>query len=234
MKKFILSLALVVAGVAAQAQGTVNWTGVAGSFIGTTNSSQYSSFFGGGATSVNGTSGNTASTALGGGVYYYELLTSSGLSSVPTTLSQFGSNLATSWVDTGLSMTNGNAANGRAVQINAVQNATANNWASGATQNIIMVGWSSNLGTTWTAALASLLAGGGWSGNAYFGVGQSVGSLTIASANPGISIFGSNAGQINDTGANALVMNLVPVPEPTTIALAGLGGVALLALRRKK
>lgn len=225
MKKAIIALAIIAVSTLAQAQGTVNWTGVAGNFIATTNYL-----------------GNSGFTSLSvGGVYYYELLTSSGLSAPPTTLSMFGNNLATSWVDTGLSMTNGATANGRAVQINPVSNATANNWAVGATQNIIVVGWSASVGTTWSQALANL---SNWGNNSldnvfgpvygYFGVGQSVGTLTIAGANPGISIFGANPGQINDTGANALVMNALLLPEPTTIALAGLGGVALLALRRKK
>ncbi|HEX7651913.1 MAG TPA: PEP-CTERM sorting domain-containing protein, partial [Verrucomicrobiae bacterium] len=191
-----------------------------------------------------GSSGNTLLSQ--GGVYYYELLTSIGLNYVPSNLSQFGTNLNNSWVDTGLTLTNSSTGNGRAAAINPNTAAIANNWASGSTQNIILVGWSANLGTTWSAALAHLNDWGNFSSalywnnpqeTLYFGVGTGVGTLTIGGVNPGIGIFGSGAGQLNytDTGTGNLVMyELLTVPEPTTIALVGLGGIALLALRRKR
>jgi len=37
-----------------------------------------------------------------------------------------------------------------------------------------------------------------------------------------------------ETSGNNIILNITAVPEPTTLALAGLGGVALLVLRRKK
>jgi hypothetical protein len=46
-------------------------------------------------------------------------------------------------------------------------------------------------------------------------------------------VMASPTGTANDI-ENAGALNLVAVPEPTTLALAGLGGAALLALRRKQ
>jgi len=104
-------------------------------------------------------------------------------------------------------------------------------WAPGAAMNIMLVGWSAGLGSSW-AQVAPLLAAS-FAGNSilnqYFGYS---GIANIASggvgspASPATSIFGA--------GIQGFDLFAVPVPEPTTLALAGLGGLSMLFLRRRK
>jgi len=243
MKKILTILSVCGFSAAVFAQGTINWAAPTSNFIGQTNGTVYSGFVTSQGSPIGGTSGNTLGAASG--LYYYALLTSTGLATAPTSLSAFTGTLGTAWLNTGLQMTNAASNNGRVSPVGGVVvNAAAANWANvdGTTsQNALMVGWSANLGTTWAAALANLnnwaTVGSGIVGNAFFGVGSSVGTFALTTANPGATVLGVNPSQINDSAINPLSMQLLyvtPVPEPATIALAGLGGLALLALRRKK
>ena len=223
MKKALTTLAIAGLSFAAFAQGTVSWTGVANLLIVQTNSSVY---FGGGSTG-SGTTGATVGSSVS--LYYFELLTSASSSTAPGSISALSS-----WADTGLEAQNGAASNGRILQLNASTATVANNWPANSTQNLILVGWSANLGTTWSAAL-NILNAGTWGANSYFGVTSSVGSLASATGNPGVVVFGTGPGQINNPAANPLSLNLLaPTPEPGTMALAAVGGLSLLAFRRKK
>lgn len=243
MKKLLFTM-LVGSGlsIAAFGQGTVEWTLVGGQFIGQTNATVYSSFeASSGQPAAGGTVGNTAgntlanNTALGYQGYYYELLASATASTAPTAPGQFSS-----WSDTGLWATNGAVSNGRIIQgpaqgVSANTQATAANWAAGVTENIILVGWSANLGSSWSTVLNELL---NWNqyeiANAYFGV-SSVGDLASGTANPGVLVFGTGAGQINNGASAPDQLDLVAtVPEPGTMALAALGGASMLLFRRKK
>jgi len=245
MKKLVLTsvCTLAVAG-AALAQGTVNWSISPGDYSAQTNSTQYSPLLGGGA-AANGAVGRTLGAgASGGGGYYIELLTQAytgngstvaggGTVASPTTLSQLAG-----WSDTGLGGTN-NPSSGVAVTIGSSSQAVANNWAAGTTQSVMIVEWSANLGSTFANALAALntpstLAA--LTSNAFFG--ESVtGYLISGSGNPGVTVFAGNQGN-GTSGVPIFNQNvqlyLVPVPEPSTIAMAAFGGLSLLALRRKK
>jgi hypothetical protein len=227
MKKIITTLAVSLSACAVMAQGTVQWTGVAGLFIAQTNSTQYSTFgLNGGAPADNGSVGAT----LGSGItsYYYELLVSQTAAAAPTSVSALAS-----WTDTTLSAVNGAGSNGRILQQNASTQAAAVGWAAGQSANVILVGWSANLGTTWGEAL-NILNSGSYGLNSFFGV-SSMGTLTSGTANPGVIVFGTGAGNINNGSGNPMQMYLLaPVPEPGTIALAALGGASLLLFRRRK
>jgi hypothetical protein len=249
MKKTLAILTVCGLAAATFAQGTFQIGAPASALIGQTNATSWSSF----ETSQGSPGGAGPGNAINTGMAFpcfYEMLTSSGLSSAPTTLSQFTGTLATAWLDTGIGWTNQTTANGRVAPDlfgntagggNAV---AASNWAGGSTQNAMLVGWSANLGTTWAAALANL---NNWAvfsqslvGTAWFGISTSLATgVTPTLASPGTIIIGPGSSQDIDastgTGHPVILAPLfVVTPEPTTVALAGLGGLALLGLRRRK
>jgi hypothetical protein len=230
MKKLVLTTvcALAMAG-AAFAQGTINWGSItAAAMTSQTNATTISPFFGGGAAASGGTIGGPVGNSM-----FYELLFSAytGVqAAVPTTLAALSS-----WQDSGLSATNQTTA-GRLSPI-AGSTAVIVPWAAGTTDSIVLVGWSANLGTTWTAASANLNnnnALAGIAGNIFFGVSHT-GFINAAPGNPGAVPFGT-AATASGLPINSLntQLFLVQVPEPTTIALAGLGGLSVLLFRRRK
>jgi hypothetical protein len=244
MKKLVLTIgaALVVGGVAF-AQGTIQWTAPAGNFTGQTNTTTLS-FIQGSTPTGGGTIGNTTTT-LG---FYYELLYSttafngSGIAQPNSTAALFGG----TWQDAGLGMTN-NGNVGRIVPIGGAQNAAVQPAAMGAglvgvgqTNYIMLVGWSANLGTSWSV-VSNELATGSWMsvlGNAIGFFGESATGYVVGNTgNPGVSPFISSGADVNGQpiiGAGTQLFELLAVPEPTTLAMMGLGSLSLLIFRRRK
>jgi hypothetical protein len=98
-----------------------------------------------------------------------------------------------------------------------------------------IVGWSSNLGSSWSTVSTELQGGFAAfntpSTGGYFGYAAS----SSADLNIAVSAPGGNAVGAGGVADSALVLySTVPTPEPTTLALAGLGGLSMLFLRRRK
>jgi hypothetical protein len=224
MKKLVLTsvCAVAVSGVAF-AQGTALWSTISPSgFTSATNSTLSSYMSPGGVAALQG--GTIGATTAAVGAFYYELLYSPTTATAPTTKAGLQA-----WDDTGLEAEDNSASAGRVVVLNSSPDATVP--FTGAT-DIMMVGWSSALGSTWSAAEALLVAGTA-------PVGSSFGESTVAlytpnasGVSPGATVFGTSPGEI-DSLATPLY-TVTSTPEPTTIALGVMGGLSLLALRRKK
>jgi hypothetical protein len=254
MKKLALTIvcALAITG-AAFAQGYVNWTVPTGDVTFETNSTVYSPLFpafGGGNSTGSGTIGLTESANVG---FYYELLTSTTDNYSDANVwdgtwtgaaGNFGADMtghnSTGLTHGGVAVNTVNGQSGTGVQVN---------WANGTTQSVVLVGWSANLGTSWGGVtgvsnllyqlsignptpLANQLNGQmGFFGETAFG------TVNPAASTPGNILFASSSTP-TATGTPIFSLNtplyLLPVPEPTTIALAGLGGLSLLLFRRRK
>jgi hypothetical protein len=170
-------------------QGTVYWTAIPPFAItAQTNTQKFSPVFGNGGTNP-GTIGPTA-PASSGLVYYYELLYNTNFtgSQVPA---PDAAALLDSWLDTGLMATNGNFA-GRLIPVNPNVAALVP-WYYGTTNNIMLVGWSANLGTSWAAVKIKLANWADYSksltGVAFFGE-SATGYLTPDTNSPGPNVFG--------------------------------------------
>jgi hypothetical protein len=245
MKKILATLAVSGLSVAAFAQGYINWTGAGGLVIAQTNGTVYSSFEPStGLTAPAGTVGNTMpnnaanDTALGYTGYYFELLTSATAATAPTTPAGFAA-----WSDTGLGATNSFNVNtpGRMIQAGSSTLAQVNNWAANASQAVLLVGWSANIGNSWATVLNELNNWGADSAAyalnpAYFGV-SAIGSgvQSVASTGTANQVIGASAGEIYNPATSPMQLNqLAAAPEPGTLALAAIGGASLLLFRRRK
>jgi len=243
MKKLAITT-LLAAGLSGISfgQGTVNWNASPSvNFIAQTNTANYSGLstaLGGG--QATGISGGGAGNTQGSGttLYYYQLLYSSSDSAAPTTLTD----LAGNWLSAGsaLTMENGAGANGRVNPITANAAATVP-WAAGTADGVLLVGWSANLGTSyatvlnelqnWTADSSSIV------GPAFFGE-SAFGSVTASSSSiTGATVFGAASPLISNPSGSPAQLDLLqtaPIPEPTSLAMAAVGGASLLLFRRRK
>jgi PEP-CTERM motif len=244
MKKLALTIICALATTGAFAQGWVSWSTPNASITGQTNSTVYSPLFGGGATS-GGAIGNTANNAATGLIYDYELLYQPWSGSITTDTHVWDG----TWKDTGLGATN--TFNGRLSASGSSGNIDLSGtigWSNPTTNNLVLVGWSATLGTSW-AVVSNECVLAAANPNHYFTVAgnqqnnplcffgeSSFGYIKPASATPGNTAFG--LGTFGATGLPIFSLNTqlyeVPIPEPATFAMVGLGGLSLLLFRRRK
>jgi hypothetical protein len=244
MKKLVLTcLSLIVGAGLVHAQGLVSITA------------------GGGTVQTNGALlGGVSGNIRGLGNYDFELLdmTSTAWSALSSQGQAAAGNLfangayATNgvWSDSGLTGNSSSTA-GAVSGSGGTGGTTAANWGaptssaytSGSIDYYVIVGWSSNEGTTW-AAVSQELASGNWN---VLGAGAWFGETTVAYNYAGggggspaasvVNLWGNSGGTglagSGESGTNPELV-LTPVPEPTTLALAGLGGISMLFLRRRK
>ena len=223
MKKIIAILAVASAATFAHAQGTVILQNVNPSFLVSTN-----------ATAVGGSIGVTTRTA---GTFSYAVLIADFGGPVPSS-----DPLDAAWsgaVLTGVNWTL-SAAGGIAGQGGGSGSAAAGwgaptgpNYTDGTEKYFMIVGWSTSSASTWSA-FSVLLAGnsvpyGSYWGKSAIGYGFSGGGPNSLLAP---SLFGVSTAMPGGL-TSGFQLNVV-TPEPATIALAGLGGLSLLTLRRKK
>jgi hypothetical protein len=155
------------------------------------------------------TTGQTAAMAGSGTATFYFGLLLGNAASGPFTFS-------------GVYATNSTAA-GRFVE-NGVQ---IPGWAPGTTKFYEIAGWEKNLGATFNSAWLTQ-APAGLFGISGVGSGTAGGTDSTGASFPTLPLFGGTSGiQSGFTLASA-------VPEPTSMALAGLGAAALLIFRRRK
>jgi len=191
--------------------------------------------------STNGTtlSGFTSGAA---GSWYYALLVA------PSTQNNVDASL-TGWTFSGLYATNTTTV-GRFNGSNSTDGTGVGPlpapYAPSTTADFVIVAWSANLGSDWTAVFngrpASLVSGIGGRGTATWTStgGLDGGWYTISTVANDIAVNALGAGYINVIGPAAsgqisgMALNYYIVPEPTSFALAGLGAAALMIFRRRK
>jgi len=222
MKKLVATLSLAALATGAFAQG----------FVTIANN--------GGVTAVNTmTQGVLAKTGTAASSFYYDVLINA--STVTTIDASLQGLAAAGWSDSGLTAVNGTGALG-AGKMTAV-NTSSSAWAASTEMSAIVIGWSGNLGTSVSNALAAVAGGHlgstGWTGGTITGT-EYVGYTTIATAVSG-STAGTAAALFNSLTSASVPVPIsgtttlfAAVPEPGTMALAGLGVASLMIFRRRK
>lgn len=229
MKKLILTISAMALATGAFAQGYVsigNGTGL----LEDTNSI-LSPFFGGPGNGLQG-SATGATSVSATPLYYTALFTEAYSGSLTTDTNVFDG----TWTFTGLQTQN--APNGQPGKITAVSDVQVNNWGISSTQQFILAAWSANLGATW-GVVSNLLATGNFSsvvGTPFFGVSAVNFAAAAAPPTAAASVLWSTAGAqtYGNPIASGIALYEVVVPEPTTLALMGLGGLGLTLIRRQR
>jgi len=235
MKKLVLtSMAVVLGAVLAHAQGTITISSTV-------------------ATSDTASNGVVIGTASGTG-WTYEVLdmTSTAYGALSGNQQTGAYNLFANesdfslWADTGVS---GIGQSLHAGGINSSGSATAANWAAPTSNSgyntaasydyYTVLGWNASLGS-WLTVSNDLSAGtlGTLVGN-FFGQTAAAYNYAGGAGLSPVDLFGPSGTSLAGSGGlpttDALNLNEITItPEPTTLALAGLGGISMLFLRRRK
>jgi len=171
-------------------------------------------------------------TASAVGSYYYALLVAP--STQNTISSANGSFTGWTFVTMGTNIASAGRLSGNNADAN--QAVAVAGLTGTSTADFAVVGWSANIGTDWAAVAAGFHGYGnngtwaGASGTVMFGVSTVADDILLAPFQASYNnVFGTGANQIH-----GLNLQTVPVPEPTTFALVGLGAAALVIFRRRK
>jgi len=236
MKKILTILSIGALATMSYAQGTITINSSAAAYAMYTNSAVGVNFGG------PGTGGVSGKTAAGASNFYYQLLIQSytGLGVVDNP------NAANGWVSAGgLALANSSPiAAGGIAGPGGASGAAVSNWgaptggsasAGGTEMYYMLVGWSSSLGNSWTTVYNDIV-NNTWSGNnevgwSAVGYGYSGGGPQSV---PAPSVFGVTASEPGGFTSGITLYATPSIPEPSTLALAGLGSLSLLLFRRRK
>lgn len=225
MKKLLAALCLASLTTFVHAQGYIQFQGTAAAIsTNGTVASPYQPFGVASGTTI----GRTVSSSISGDAFYYELLYAPGGTNGWTDFSLYNASWTpvTTYSGSLLIGTNnliaGNfSGNGGSSGIQVDLNA-------GVSYNVILVGWSSSLGSNWTSIYPQLEFGI-WTNSGYFG------NTTIGTVTPFATAGAGDPSMFAGTWPNgSMTLYNINVPEPTTVALAGLGGLSLLLFRKSR
>jgi len=219
--------------------------------------------YGQGTVSLNGstylvtTNTGTGTSGLTGGnkQFYYTVLVSTYGGATPSAISltggasQFSGSVGSGWTWAGIYGTN-NAVTKGGIQAPSTQSLAPGIWDGGTvngtytgatTRYYEVIGWSANEGSDWGTISNSIVTGtwsvtgaGAWFGASLIGFNYSGGN---GSGEGATSLFATSAatGLLGSGLTTALVLSpITAVPEPSTMALAALGGASLLLFRRRQ
>jgi MYXO-CTERM domain-containing protein len=234
MKKLIITLALAAVGVSAFAQGefAFNGPGGRGVWLGTNGSASIFAnanvdvaFLFGSTANTPEIAGIAANTATNGTTVFNTSTAWTDILTDPNFMLATNDNGGSPILAVGTEGSNGaygytppGGAQGGAFAVDGSA-------SGGATYRVYVIGWSSAFATPQLAAAAG--AAVGWS--QYFSYAAQAGPNPGPAGSPGTMLAAAGNATVLQFG-----VEVAPSPEPTTVALAGLGGLALLGLRRRK
>ena len=204
MKKILITIGLAALVTSSQAQGLLNFVNAAATVVGLVS---------------NAVDIGTTPATLGG--FRYEIFRGSQGNLNPALM------IATGAIGT-------NTSAGRFVGGNSLAVPGA---PLGASAAMMVRGWSANLGANYATALVNSTILGGYIGESAIAPNFQFGGDPGTGFIPSSPVFGGAFGIVPQSGTRGFSLTYVPVvitPEPTSMALAGIGAAAMVIFRRRK